>query len=127
MRHRQTLLLLAAALLAFKAAATAEPIQLHVDLVVDPAKEHELIQNFRTVFRPAISRQPGFVDVKLLKLRTAVAGAAPTHARFRLLISFQNEQQRQKWVASEDHQKAWPAIEKTLTGQKFSALLYDVQ
>lgn len=98
----------------------SEPIQLHVDLEVDPAKEAELLKNFKTVFRPAIGKQPGFVDVKLLKTRNA-----PT--RYRLLISFQTEEQRQKWVAADDHQRAWPAIEKTLTGKKFSATLFDPQ
>jgi heme-degrading monooxygenase HmoA len=100
--------------------AMSEPIQLHVDLEVDPAKEAELLKNFRTIFRPAISKQPGFVDVKLLKTRNA-----PT--RYRLLISFQTEEQRQKWVAADDHQRAWPTIERTLTGKKFAATLYEIQ
>ena len=29
------------------------PIQLYVDLAVDPAREKEMLNNFRTVFRPA--------------------------------------------------------------------------
>ncbi|MBI3681833.1 MAG: antibiotic biosynthesis monooxygenase [Acidobacteria bacterium] len=107
-------------------AAVPEPIQLHVDLEVDPAKEAELLKNFKQTFRPTISKQPGFVDVKLLKLRNAVAGAAPA-TRYRLLISFQTEEQRLKWVATDDHQRAWPTIERTLSGKKFTAVLYDIQ
>jgi hypothetical protein len=38
---------------------------------------------------------------------------------------FQTEQQRLTWAASADHQRAWPAVERTLTGMKYSALLYE--
>ncbi|MCS7023942.1 MAG: hypothetical protein NZV14_04030 [Bryobacteraceae bacterium] len=107
-------------------ARMAEPIQLHVDLEVDPAKEADLVKTFQTVFRPTISRQPGFVDVKLLKLRSIAVGS-PSAPRWRLLISFTTEELRQKWVATEDHQRAWPQMEKNLRGAKFSAALYDVQ
>ena len=106
-------------------AASAGPIQLHVDLEVDPSRERELSANFRTVFRPAIRKQPGFADVKLLKQRNVLAGTAPAGKTYRLLISFETEEQRQAWVKTDDHQKAWPEIEKTLKGSKFSAVLYD--
>lgn len=124
MRRRTCLKALAAAAgVPSLPAAAAPPIQLHVDLDVDPAKERKLVENFRNVFRPAISRQPGFVDVKLLKLRKALAG--PTPLPYRLLISFQTEEQRQTWVATNDHQRAWPAIEENLRGSKYTAVLYD--
>jgi heme-degrading monooxygenase HmoA len=96
-----------------------------VDLDVDPAKEKELIASFRKVFRPTISKQPGFVSVRLLRLRQAIAGAAPPNAPYRLVISFQTEEQRQTWVATDEHQRAWPAIEGTLRGAKLTAALYD--
>jgi heme-degrading monooxygenase HmoA len=125
MNRRQHIGVLAGA--ALSAAETAgAPIQLHVDLEVDPAKEKELLANFRGVFRPAIRKQPGFVDVKLLKLRSALAGKAPENCAFRLLISFQTEALRMQWVKSDDHQKAWPTLEKTLKGVKTIVLLYDV-
>ena len=38
---------------ALGAAESSHPIQLHVDLSVDPAKEKELLHNFETIFRPA--------------------------------------------------------------------------
>jgi heme-degrading monooxygenase HmoA len=123
MNRRQSLKLLSAAV---AGAAPARPVQLHIDLEVDPAKEKDLVAAFRNVFRPAIRRQPGFVEVRLLKLRGAVAGGAPEGLGYRLLISFESEELRQKWVASADHQQAWPEIEKTLGGRKLVALLYDV-
>ena len=55
-----------------QAAETPNPIQLHVDLAVDPAKEKEMLRNFATIFRPEAAKHPGFVDVKMLKLRKAL-------------------------------------------------------
>jgi antibiotic biosynthesis monooxygenase (ABM) superfamily enzyme len=107
-------------------AASAQPIQLHVDLDVDPAKEQELLGNFRTKFRPTIAKQPGFVDVKLMKLESAVAGQAPPNVAYRLLISFQTEEQRKAWVATAAHQKVWPTIQQTLKGSNVNAVLFQV-
>ncbi len=103
--------------------AAAEPIQLHVDLEVGPSREKQLISTFHAAFEPVIRRQPGFVDVRLLKLRQAVVGKPATKATHRLIISFRTEEQRLAWVASDDHQRVWPQMEKQLTG--LSALLYD--
>ncbi len=108
------------------AAAAAPPIQLHVDLDVDAAKEKELVSNFQTIFKPTIRKQPGFVEVKLMKLRKAMKGSAPANTSYRLLISFQTEAQRVTWVATADHQRVWPSIEKNLKGEKFSAVLFDL-
>ena len=107
------------------AAAPGAPIQLHLDLEVDPAKEKEMLANYAKTFRPAITKQPGFADVKLLKLRNEMAGKAPKGSLYRLIISFQTEEHRQKWVATDLHQKVWPTIEGTLKGSKYTALLYD--
>ena len=127
MNRRTSLQVIAAATVATHGeSAMAEPIQLHVDLEVDPAKEAVLVKNFKDVFRPTISKQPGFVEVKLLKMRSAPAGEAPK-TKWRLLISFQTEEQRLTWVAADDHQRAWPTIEQNLISKKFSAVLYDVQ
>jgi heme-degrading monooxygenase HmoA len=84
-----------------------------------------MLANYRNVFKLAITRQPGFVAVQLLKLRQELQGKAPAGCSYRLIISFQTEEQRQKWVATPEHQKAWPTVEGTLKGQKYVALLYD--
>ena len=115
-----------AAAVSLQAADAAHPIQLQLDLEVDPAKEKEMLTNYKNTFRPAISKQPGFVDVKLMKLRTEMAGKAPANCTYRLLLSFQTEEQRKAWVATPLHQKVWPTIENTLKGTKYIALLYDV-
>lgn len=105
--------------------AASKPIQLHCDLNVDPKREKEMVSNFHKVFEPVISKQPGFVEVKLMKLRSVPAGAGPANTNYRLLISFQTEEQRVKWVATDEHQRVWPEIEKTLIGVKFNAVLFD--
>jgi heme-degrading monooxygenase HmoA len=104
----------------------SKAIQLHVDLEVDPAKEKELAANYTSTFRPAISKQPGFVDVKLLKLAKEEVGKAPPHCTYRLLVSFNTEKQQKAWAASALHAKVWPTIEGTLKGQKYYVMLYDV-
>lgn len=101
------------------------PIQLLVDLSVDPAKETEMLHNFHTVFRPAAAKQPGFIAVKMLKLRSALAGAAPSGANYRFELIFASEEQRKAWVATTTHQQVWPTIEKTLTSKDYTVLLYD--
>jgi len=118
--------MLAGATASAVAQKTQHPIQLHVDLAVDPAKEKEMLHNFRTVFRPAASKQPGFIDVKMLKLRSALQGAAPTGANYRFQLTFETEELRKQWVATAIHQKVWPTIESTLASKNYTVLLYDV-
>ncbi len=128
MRRRTYLktLLAAGAVSAASQAADAEhPIQLHVDLAVDPAKENEMLKNFEMIFRPAASKQPGYIDVKMLKLRSTLQGKAPAGVNYRFALTFQSEQLRQKWVASDVHQKVWPTIENTLSTKNYTVMLFD--
>ena len=92
---------------ALPANAASKPIQLHVDLELDPAREQEMVSAFHNTFEPVIRTQPGF------------------KYPYRLVISFETEEQRQGWIATADHQRVWPAIKKTLTGSLYSASLYD--
>jgi hypothetical protein len=101
------------------------PIVLHVDLSVDPAKEQEMLHNFHTIFKPAATKFPGYVDVKMCKLRSAIQGAPPSNVTHRLQLTYQSEELRQKWVASETHQKVWPTIENTLKSKNYVVLLFD--
>jgi hypothetical protein len=106
-----------------KAAKAANKfIQPHVDMVVLPDRESEMVPNFKNVFTPVISKQPGFVAVRLLTLRSAIAGEVPGDAQYRLLISFKTEKQRLAWVATDEHQEVWPSIANTLDG--FKACVY---
>jgi hypothetical protein len=101
------------------------PIVLYVDLSVDPAKEQEMLRNFHTIFKPAAAEFPGYIDVKMCKLRSALQGAAPGGVNYRFQLTYQSEELRQKWVASEVHQKVWPTIENTLKSKNYVVLLFD--
>ncbi len=127
MKRRESLLTLAAGgfgMAAARGAVPATAMQLHVDLVVAAGSEAGLVRTFREVFSPVIRRQPGFVDVRLMKFRVAKAGAAPKDCTYRLLISFETEPQREAWVASADHQKVWPQMERHL--KLANALVFDL-
>ncbi len=124
--YLQTMLAAGAASAAVQAADPALPIQLHVDMIVDPAKEKEMLKNFETIFRPAASKQPGYIDVKMLKLRSTLMGKAPAGVNYRFALTFQSEELRQKWIASDVHQKVWPTIENTLSTKNYTVMLFDV-
>ena len=123
--YLKTMLAAGTGLAAAQAADAARPIQLHVDLAVVPTKEKEMLHNFETIFRPAAAKQPGYIDVKMLKLRSAVMGKAPAGVNYRFNLTFQSEELRQKWVASAVHQKVWPTIENTLSSKEYTVLLFD--
>jgi hypothetical protein len=109
---------------AAKGAPAGRPIQLHCDLAVDPKKEQEMLDNFEKIFRPVARKQPGFIDLKMLKLKTAIRGPVPLKYRFELTM--ESEELRQKWIATEVHAKAWPSIENTLTDKNFSIAVFEV-
>jgi heme-degrading monooxygenase HmoA len=97
-----------------------------VDLSVDPAKEKEMLKNFETIFRPAASKQPGYIDMKMLKLRSTPMGKAPAGVNYRFVLTLQSEELWQKWVASDVHQTVWPRIENMLSTKDYTVMLFDV-
>src|SRR5687767_5248309 len=124
--HLKTVVAAAAVSAGAQGADAKAGIMLHVDLAVDPAKEKEMLRNFHTIFRPAAVKFPGFIDVRMIKLRSAVMGSAPAGINYRFVLAYQSEELRQKWVASDIHQKVWPTIENTLSNKKYNVLLFDV-
>jgi len=111
---------------ALRAAESEHPILLYVDMSVDPAKEKEMLHNFETIFRPAAAKNPGYIDVKLLKLRSTLMGKAPAGVNYRFALTYQSEELRQKWIASAVHQKVWPTIENMLSTKDYTVMLFDV-
>lgn len=102
------------------------PIVLYVDMQVDAAKEKEMVRNYHTIFRPAAVKFPGYVDLKIVKLRSALQGSAPSGMNYRFQLTYESEEARQKWINSDVHKKVWPTIEHTLTDQKnYTVLLCD--
>jgi hypothetical protein len=100
-------------------------IQVHVDLAIVPAKEQEMVRYFQTVFRPAAQKFRGYVDVRMLKLAAVPVGTAPSGINYRFAITYESEELRQKWVASEIHQEVWGAMEK-MASPDYSVLQFDV-
>ena len=108
------------------AAPTGRPIQLHLDMAVDPAREKEMLHNFETIFRPEAAKHPGYIDVKLLKLRTVVRGKFPAAVNYRFSLTYQSEELRQQWIATPAHQRVWPTLENTMLNKDYAVLLFDV-
>ena len=128
MNRRTTLrsFLGALALSPLKAAAqTKKPIQLFVEMEVVPAREKEMLDNFHNIFLPEARKHPGYISVKMLKLRKAMMGPQPP-INYRFELVFESEELRQKWIASPEHQRVWPTVERTLKNPKdYSVLLFD--
>jgi heme-degrading monooxygenase HmoA len=101
-------------------------IQVHVEMAVDPAKEQEMVRYFQTVFRPAAMKFRGYIDVRMLKLVAVPVGAAPADLNYRFSITYESEELRQKWVASEIHQEVWGAMERTLSSPNYTVMLFEV-
>ena len=105
---------------------TENPVVLYVDMQVDPAKEKEMVHNYHTIFKPAAVKFPGYIDLTIVKLRSALQGSPPAGMNYRFQLTFQSEEMRQNWVASDVHKKAWPTIENTLASKNYTVLLCDV-
>ncbi len=108
------------------AAAGAKPIVLYCDLKVDPAREAEMLAHFHQRFKPVGAKFKGFIDLKMLKLRTLIQGdKLPAGVNYRFQLTYESEELRQIWIASPEHQAAWPGIENTLIDKNFHVSLFD--
>jgi heme-degrading monooxygenase HmoA len=90
---------------------------LHVDLSVKPGMTKALEGTYRDVFVPAISKQAGFSETKLLR---AISSEANSH---RLVIAFESETLQKKWVATDLHQEVWPKMDANMV--QFSVHNYE--
>jgi len=103
------------------------PIVLYCDLKVDPKREQEMLDHYHHTFKPAAEKFDGFIDVKMLKLRKVLQGgpALEQGINYRFQLTYESEEKRQIWIASEVHSRVWPLIEKTLTDMGYIVLLTD--
>ena len=112
----------------FAAAAGAQTrhIRLYVEMDVAPGREREMLQAFHDTFVPEAVKHEGHIRVKMLKRRSVVQGTAPAAHNYRFELEFESEELRQKWIASPEHQRVWPLVERTMTTQKdYPVVLYD--
>ena len=102
------------------------PIVLYCDLAVDPRREQEMLDHFHREFKPAAEKFDGFIDVKMVKLRTVIQGepAPPPAINYRFQLTYESEDKRQIWIASDVHSRVWPLIENTVMN-KYLVLLAD--
>jgi hypothetical protein len=107
--------------------AKKNPIVLYCDLAVDPAREQEMLKAFHEVFKPTAVKFKGFVDLKMLKLRTVVQGgpALAPGVNYRFQLTYESEALRQFWIASPEHKHVWPLIENTVIDKDYLVLLTD--
>jgi len=78
-------------------------IELYIYLEPNTGMEAQLESVFRDSFVPAISIQEGFRRVALIKARDALR-------QYQIVLAFDSEDLRMKWVDSKEHQEAFPKV-----------------
>ena len=86
---------------------------LQMDFVVPKENAEAFEKIYSSVYVPAMTVQQGYLGSKLLRLfpdniEKEIQGE-PTTYNYQIQISFDTEENRRKWVASEQHKIAWPA------------------
>ena len=103
------------------------PIVLYCDLAIDPAREQEMLDHYHNDFKPVAEKHDGYIDLKMVKIRTVISGyAPPKRVNYRFQLTYESEEKLQKWIASADHAKNWPLIENTVLDKNYQTLLTDV-
>ena len=111
---------------AASARAEAQHIRLYVEMDVPPEREREMLDAFHHTFVPEAVKHEGYIRVKMLKRRSIIQGTAPAPHNYRFELEFESEELRQKWIASEGHQRVWPPVERMMTTTKdYPVVLYD--
>lgn len=112
--------------LAPMARAQTTHVRLYVEMDVDPAQERETLDLFHNQFVPEAVKHEDYIRVKLLKRRTILQGTAPAQHNYRFELEFEHEELRQRWIASDEHQRVWPPIERFIkTAGTYPVVLYD--
>ena len=86
---------------------------LQMDFVVEKKNAQAFEDMYYSIYVPAMIVQDGYLGSKLLRLfseeQAKEIEAEPTTYNYQIQISFETEETRRKWVASDQHQIAWPA------------------
>jgi mannose-6-phosphate isomerase-like protein (cupin superfamily)/heme-degrading monooxygenase HmoA len=102
-----------------KDAARSNPVNkpkaivLQMDFVVAKENAEAFEKMYTSVYVPAMTVQKGYIESKLLRVypenvEKEIEGEQTTY-NYQIQISFDTEENRRKWVASPQHQVAWPA------------------
>jgi len=107
-------------------AAQTKHIRLYVDMDVAPAREREMLDLFHNQFVPEAVKHEGYIRVKMLKRRAVIQGSVPPAHNYRFELEFESEELRQQWIASPEHKRVWPPVERMMTTTKdYQVVLYD--
>ena len=101
---------------------------LQMDFIVPKENAEAFEKMYYSVYVPAMTVQQGYVGSKLLRLFPENVSkeieAEGTAYNYQIQISFDTEENRKKWVASIQHQIAWPAA--TALAKEYKWRGYDV-
>jgi mannose-6-phosphate isomerase-like protein (cupin superfamily) len=94
-------------------AGRPKAMALQMDFVVSRENSEAFEKMYHSIYVPAMTVQTGYLGSKLLRLFPESASkeiqAEPSIYNYQIQISFDTEENRRKWVASKEHQIAWPA------------------
>jgi antibiotic biosynthesis monooxygenase (ABM) superfamily enzyme len=77
---------------------------------------------YRDVYIPAMQVQEGYLGSRLLKTFEPDGGAEQPQFNYQMILHFDTEENRVKWVDSDEHQVAFPkaqALSESWDAQKF--------
>ena len=101
---------------------------LQMDFVVTKENAEAFEKMYHSIYVPAMTVQQGYLSSKLLRfypenLAKEIQSESTTY-NYQIQISFDTEANRRKWVASPQHQIAWPSA--TSLAKEFKWRGYDV-
>jgi mannose-6-phosphate isomerase-like protein (cupin superfamily) len=101
---------------------------LQMDFIVPKENAEAFEKMYTFIYVPAMTLQQGYLGSKLLRLfpdhvEKEIQGEATTY-NYQIQISFDTEENRRKWVGSEQHKIAWPAATSLAKSYKWRG--YDV-
>jgi mannose-6-phosphate isomerase-like protein (cupin superfamily) len=108
--------------------AQPKAMVLQMDFVVAKENAEAFEKMYHSIYVPAMTVQQGYLESKLLRFYPEDLAkqieSEPTTYNYQIQISFDTEANRRKWVASPQHQIAWPAATSLAKSYKWRG--YDV-
>ena len=108
--------------------AVPKAMVLQMDFIVTKENADAFEKMYQSIYVPAMTVQKGYLESKLLRLfpenLSKEIQAEATTYNYQIQISFATEEDRRKWVASDQHKIAWPAA--TALAKEYKWRGYDV-
>ncbi len=103
-------------------------ILLQIYFEIAPERNADFEKMYEDVYVPAMRKQQGYLGSKLLRIYAPAVSraiqAAPSEFNYQMELMFDTEENRVKWVASQEHVDAWAAAEDIATSAAWRG--YDV-